>query len=229
MANELLLFPLHQIQSALGLKVEAKPGGPRPRERCQGLAVMHGREVAGLPRAAGLLMGLSQRRASPFRAKFVLAASFQTGRDAVDAVGGALLPQVRHAIMSPTRNPHPTDEVPRSPAGLGRRVKIGYKSHTKGWSHAPVAGTVSPRPRFQGCQQRQSRLRNCGGRVPLIGPRAERPNPRVSRGSFRFMGRVSPATQATQWPGGTSSRQVAGLLRDGPQYPGRLRATVRSL
>src|SRR5262245_9306340 len=42
MANELLILPLHQTQSALGLKVEAKPVSCSHRERSQGRAVMPG-------------------------------------------------------------------------------------------------------------------------------------------------------------------------------------------
>src|SRR5450759_2532692 len=69
MAYDMLYLPIHLIRSALGQKVEAKPMGSSPRERCQGRAVMSDREVAGLAGVMGLPMGLNSGRVSPFRTK----------------------------------------------------------------------------------------------------------------------------------------------------------------
>jgi hypothetical protein len=230
MATELLILPLHLIQSALGQKVEAKPRGPSSRERSQGRGESRGREVAGLPSGAGSHLGRSQRRASPFLAKSVLSASFETGRASADAVSGALLAPVLPAITCGTRYVHLTDEVPRRLGGFGFRATAGYKSDTKGQSHAPVAGTGSPRPRLQGCRQRQSRgaRGRRGSRSHFAGGCSERQNLRVPCGPLRFMGRVSPAIAATKWPGGTSSCQLASLLRNRPQQPETGHAAVRS-
>ena len=222
MASDVLIQHLHMIQSVLGQKVEAKPRGSSPRERSQGRAAMCGHEVACLPGGMGLPLGRSCGRASPFRAKFVLSAQFQTGLVSAYAVSGAPMTPVFQAITFCTWFVRFTDEVPRRP-GLIRWVTASYKSHTKGWPHASVPGTGSPRPCLRGCQQRQSR----NALVRLAGPAcSERQNLRVPRGPFRFMGPVSPAIAATKWPGGTSSHQLAGLLRNGPQQPVKRRVAV---
>jgi hypothetical protein len=183
---------------------------------------MHGLEVACLPGGMGLPLGRSRGRASPFRAKFVLSAQFQTGLVSAYAVSGVPMTPVFPAITFGTGYVRFTDEVPRRP-GLTRRVTASYKSYTKGLRHASVAGTGSPRPRLKGCQQRQSR-----GALGRFAGQAcsERQNLRVPRGPFRFMGPVSPAIAATKWPEGTSSPQLAGLLRNRPQQPETGRAAV---
>jgi hypothetical protein len=211
----MLILHLHLIQSALGQKVEAKPRGSSPRERSQGRAVMPGHEVACLPGRMGLPLGWSCGRASPFRAKSVQSGSFQTGLGSAQAVSGAAMTPVFPAITFCTWFARFTDEIPRRP-GLGGRATASYKSYTKGLPHASVAGTGSPRPRLRGRQQSQSRSAHhrFAGRT-----RFERQNLRVPRGPFRFMGSVSPATTATKWPGGTSSLQIVGLLRNKPQRP----------
>jgi hypothetical protein len=195
------------------------------RERSQGRVARRGREVACLPSAMGSHLGRSCGRETPSLSKSVLSASFETGRAAVHAVSGALMTLVLPAITSRTRNVLLTDEVPRCP-GLIRRVSLAYKSDTKGPADAPVTGRVSPQPRLQGCRQRQSR----GARFRRYGAEtvcSERQNLRVPCGPLRFMGPVSPAIAVTPWPGGTSSCQVAGLLRNDPQQPELGHAAVR--
>ena len=53
MANELLILPLHLIQSVLSQKVEAKLVNLLRRERSQGRVARRGREVACLPSLRG--------------------------------------------------------------------------------------------------------------------------------------------------------------------------------
>ena len=158
----------------------------------------------------------------PFRAKFVLSANYQTGLVIAHAVSGAPMTPVFQAITYCTWFVRFTDEVPRRP-GLIRRVTASYKSHTKGLLHAPVTGTGSPRPRLKGCQQRQSR-----GSLGRFTGRAcsERQNLRVPHAPIRFMGPVSPAIAATKWPEGTSSLQLASMLRNRPQQPEQEHAAV---
>ena len=224
MASDVLIQHLHLIQSALSQKVEAKPRGSSPRERSQGRAARLGHEVACLPGRMGLPLGWSRGRASPFRAKCVLSGQVQTGRVSAYAVSGAPMTPVFQAITFCTWFVRFTDEVPRR-LGLTRRVTASYKSHTKGLHDASVAGTGSPRPRLRGCQQRQSRgaLGRGFGRAC-----SERQNLRVPHRPLRFMGPVSPAITATKWPEGTSSLQLAGLLRNIPQQPGQEHAAVSS-
>ena len=207
MANELLILPLHLIQSALGQKVEAKPMGRSCREQSQSRAVMRGFEVACLPGLVGLPLSGSQKRATPSLAKFGLSAYFETGRAAVHAVSGALVTSVVQAITSNDRNGHQTDEVPRCPWPSAVRVSPAYKSKTKGSTDASETGTASPRPRPWGCRQRQSSRRHLGG----VG---ERQNLRVLRGLGRTMGSVSPVLRVAKWPDGTSSHQSIGMLRN---------------
>jgi len=191
------------------------------RECSQGRAVMRGREVASLPGEAGLRMGQSQGRASPFLAKSVLSAYSSTGLVAAYAVSGAPLALVLHAITSCAWFVPPTDEVPRR-LGPGR-VSFDYKSYTKGQGYASLMGRAFPRPHLKGCQQRQSRGTSCrfGGIVC-----SERQNLRVPRGPCRFMGLVSPTVRATKWLGRTSSCQTVGPLRNSPQQPVTARAAV---
>ncbi len=218
MATELLILPLHLIQSALSQKVEAKPRVSYLRERSQGRVARRGHEVACLPGVMGSHLGRSCGRETPSLSKSVLSASFETGRAAVHAVSGALMTPVLPAITSRTRNVGLTDEVPRRPLPPWAEVSLAYKSDTKGPADAPVTGRASSQPRLQGSRQRQSRgagPRRFGGAVVC----SERQNLRVPCGPLRFMGPVSPAIAVTKWPGGTSSRQVAGLLRNSPQQP----------
>ena len=226
MATELLILPLHLIQSALGQKVEAKPRVSYLRERSQDRVARRGREVACLPGVMGSHLGRSCGRETPSLSKSVLSASFETGRAAAYAVSGVLMASVLHAVTSCTRNIHRTDEVPRRPWPSRVGVSLAYKSDTKGPAHAPVTGRGSPPPRLQGCRQRQSR-----GAWSLLGEGSlcsERQNLRVPCGPFRFMGQVSPAAKATKWPDRTSSCHPAGLLRNRPQQSESGHAAVRS-
>ena len=217
----MLTLPLRLIRSAPGQKAEAKLVNSFHRECSQGRAEMRGHEVACLPGEAGLHMGQSQRRASPFLAKSVLSASFSTGLGGAYAVSVAPMALVLPAITSCEWFVRPTDEVSRRPGSL--RVNVDYKSHTKGLRDASVTGTGFPRLRLRRCQQRQSRgARFCLGSIVC----SERQNLRVPRGPVRFMGQVSPAVRATKWLGRTSSCQTAGLLRNSPQQPVPARAAV---
>src|SRR5437867_12623053 len=128
MATELLILPLHLIQSALGQKVEAKLRVWHPRECSQGRVARRGREVAGLPSATGSHLGWSCGRETPSLSKSVLSASFLTGRAAAYAVSGALTTPVLPAITSRTRNVLLTDEVPRRPSTFRSGVSLAYKS-----------------------------------------------------------------------------------------------------
>lgn len=229
MANELLILPLHLFPSAREQKVGAKLKGSPLRESSQGRAVMRVREVACLPSGAGLHLGRSRKRASPSWAKFDLSASFETGRDILRAVNDVLMTPVFHAITCGQWNGHPTDEVLWCPLPFGTGVSATYKSETKWSMDAPVTGRVSPPPRLRGCRQRQSRgARARQGSSLLVSECSERQNLRVLRGPRWFMGQVSPGIEATKWPGGTSSRQVPGPLRNRPQQPQPGHAAVRS-
>ena len=219
----MLYLHLRLIQSALGQKVEAEPMGNH-RERSQGRAARGGHEVASFPGEMGPPLGQSHERASPCLAKFVLSASFTTGRDAAHAVSGAPMALVLPAVTSRTQHVRFTDELPRRPA-LGGRVGLGYKSHTKGREYASETRTAFPRPRPKGKQQRRSR----GTRLGFVSSVcSERQNLRVPSGPLRVMGPVSPANAATKWRGGTSSRQLAGSLSNSPQQPEPGPAAVRS-
>jgi len=189
-------------------------------ESSQGAIARARREVACFPGGMGLPMGWSRERASVLQAKLGRPAFQKAGRTAADAVSGLSVAPVRPAITSRIRLVRFTDEVPRRSGPQGRTTG-GYKLETKGLSQAPVAGTISHRPRLQGCQQRQSR----GPHLPSAG--SERQNLRVPPGPLWGMGPVSPAVAATKWLGGTSSRQPAGTLSNSPQYPETVREAVR--
>jgi len=209
MARVLLYLHLHLIQSALGHKAETKPSD---RECSQSLAAMSGVGVACLPGGMGWRVGKVSGRASALRAKSVFSASAKRSRGAVHAVSGVPRGHVQHAITFGTGFVRLTDEVLRH-TGPGGRLSVRYKPDAKGGCHVSVAGRVSPQLRLRGWQQRRSR-----------GPRAiargsERQNLRVPSGLERFMGPVSPAIKATQWPGGTSSCRIAGSLSNSPQQP----------
>ena len=227
MANELLYLPLRLIASARSRKAEAKLVDWFRQERSQGGPAMDRLEVACLPSSIGLPLGRSRGRETPSLSKSVLSASFATGRAAVHAVSGVLMAPVLPAIMCCKRNVRLTDEVPRRPLPSWPGVSVAYKSNTKGPPDAPVTGTAFPRPRLQGCRQRQSRgawRRRFGGGAVC----SERQNLRVPHGPLRFMDSVSPAVQATKWPVRTSSGQPAGSLRNRSQQPETERVAVRS-
>ena len=159
MANELLYLPLRLIASARSRKAEAKLVDGFRQERSQGGPAMDRLEVACLPSSIGLPLGRSRGRETPSLSKSVLSASVATGRAAAHAVSGVLMAPVLHAIMCCKRNVRLTDEVPRRPLPSWHGVSVAYKSNTKGPPDAPVTGTGSLRPRLQGCQQIQSKLR----------------------------------------------------------------------
>jgi hypothetical protein len=195
---------------------------PTHRECSQERLAMGVHEVASLPGGTGSPMGPKRRRASPFLAKSDQSASFETVGTGECAVCVRSSAWVLHAITFSTRNVPLTDEVPWRP-GLGGRVRVGYKSHTKGLPHASEAGTDSLRPRPWGWQQRRSR-----GVCGRLAARAysERQNLRVSGLPTRGMRPVSPGTQTTKWSGGTSSRQLPGPLRNSLQHPRPVHPTV---
>jgi hypothetical protein len=185
------------IQSVLNQNTEAELWG-NPEERSQCGSVMSCSEEASFPGRVGWRLG------SPQWAKSVVSASTRRLPASVCADSGGQIDQVKHVFTPGAWLEHITGEVPRClppPAG----VKAGYKRVSKGQSDASVAGTVSYRPRLQGCQQRQSSsaLRN------------ERQNRKqsVQAPATRI---VSWTTQATKWPVGTSSRQLALTLRNIP-------------
>jgi len=212
-AKNMQFQTLRPAQSVLSRKVGAKPADSR-RERSQDGPVMVRGDVAGLPSRTGLPLGRKDcGRASTLRAKSGFSASTGRSQGAAYAVNGVITLPVPQVIMLYTRKVHSTDEVLRCPTHRGRET-AGYKPYAKGQHHAPVAGTVSPRPRLRGWQQSRSR-----GASSRITGRAcfERQNLRVPFGSGQFMGKVSWAIQATKWPGGTSSRQPAPVLRNIPQ------------
>lgn len=222
MASGLLIQHLHLIRSAPGQNEGAKPRGSSPRERSQHRAAMLGDEVACPPGGMGLPLGRSPGRASPLWAKSALSGQLQTDRVPAYADSEGLTTPVRPAVTSCTWSVHSTDEVPRRP-GLTRRVTPGYKLRAKGPGYASEPGAASLRLRLKGCQQRQSRdTRHRLGE----GACPKRQNHRVPGGPGRFMGSVSPAVTAPKWPGGTSSLQTAGLLRNKPQQPHRFPQSV---
>jgi hypothetical protein len=197
------------------------------RERSQGGPKMDRREVACLPSSMGSPLGRSRKRETPSLSKFVLSASFKIGRALAHAVSDGLMTPVLPAITYGKRNPHCTDEVLRRPLPSGSGVSVAYKSDTKGPPDAPVTGTAFPRPRLQGCRQRQSRGTSLGRSLALI-LCPERQNLRVSHGPLGFMDPVSPAAQTPKWSDRTSSGQPAGSLSNRSQQPNTARAAVRS-
>lgn len=208
MAFPVLYLPFHLIQSALGQKVEAKPGSPFPRERRQGRAARAGREVACLAGRMGSRSSRAGGRASPHRAKSASRSAQSGFLVAAHAVGCAQSVAMLHAITLDRWLVRFTDEVPRRQAAP-RSVRASYKMITKGKPHAPVPGTRSRWPRFRGCQQIQSSL-------------ALRPDQRCNRyrrfAAVFVMEKVSLAAAATKWPDGTSSRQPVVPLRNISQH-----------
>jgi hypothetical protein len=176
-------------------KLRAVPG-----ERSQGGAARSRREEASFRCPMGLRLGQDRGRASRHWAKSAFSAS---GRIPVAAltVSGAQLVRVVHAITPGAGLSYITGEVPPCPAKT--QVTPGYKHESKGQAHARAAVTGSYRHRSQGCQQRQSSPRTGDERQYLKQP-IRAPVTRT----------VSPRTQATPWPAGTSSRQIPGSLRN---------------
>ncbi len=192
------------IQSALNQNAEAKLWGV-PGERSQCDAAMRRSQEASFRGPMGLRLGRVKGRASPHWAKSGVSASIRRLPAPAYAVSGRQIDQVIHAITQDTWLGHVTGEVPRClPPQAG--VNNGYKQHVKGQRHAPVAGTVSYRPRLQGCQQSQS------SPVSLVG-QDERQNRKQSvQASVTRI--VSQAIEATKWPAGTFSRTLAVMLRN---------------
>src|SRR5256885_8404189 len=101
MASDMLILPLRLIRSAPGQKAEAKLVNLFHRECSQGRAAMHGHEVACLPGGAGVHMGHSQIRASPFPGEARLSAYFPTGLGGVDSVSLPSMALELPAIIAP--------------------------------------------------------------------------------------------------------------------------------
>jgi hypothetical protein len=210
-AYPVLYLPFHLIQSALGRKVEAKPGWPSPWERRQGRPARACREEARLAGRMGSRLSRVGGRASPHRAKSVALSAQNAFLATAAAVGGAQTGIMLHAITYDIRFVHSTDEVPRRQAAP-QPVTASYKKKTKGKPHAPVPGTRSHWPRLQGCQQSQS------SPAPSRDERCNRYQ--FVRQGFD-MAKVSLAAAATKWPDGTSSRQPAVPLRNVAQHEPR--------
>ena len=215
MAYPVLYLPFHLIQSALGQKAEVKPGRSSPRERCQRRSAMACGEEADLPGLMGSRLSRDGGRASPHRAKSVSFSPRKRVLGVAHAGGSVQTGAMRHAITWDTQFVHATDEVPRRRVAL-RPVTASYKMNSKGKPHAPVPGTRSHWPRFQGCQQIQS------SSAPSRNERCNRYQ--LFCQSFDT-GKVSLAAAATKWPDGTSSRQPAVPLRNVSQHKVPDRAT----
>ena len=208
MAYPVLYLPFHLIQSALGQKVEAKPGSPTPWERRQRRPAMVCGEEASLAGRMGSRFSRVGGRASPLRAKSVSPSSQKGVLGAAYAVGGVQTGAMFHAITSGAQFVHSTDEVPRRRAAP-RPATASYKKNSKGKPHALVPGTRSHWPRFQGCQQIQS------SPAPWRDERCNR---------YQFVrtgfdtGIVSLTAAATKWPDRTPSCQPGLRLRNVPKY-----------
>ena len=194
--------------SARGQKAMAKPEVPSSGERSQGGAERLRREEAGHRCRAGWRLGLYSGRVCVLVTKPVAPASRELPFVACSVSHGATM-RVMRVIMSGQRHYHPTGEVPPCP----ERATDCHKATPKSSPHARVGGTGSPRPALRGCQQSQSRPR------PHPAAGAERQNLRERGVSFGFTGPVSPAHQATKWPGGTSLPPVRRALRNSLQQP----------
>jgi hypothetical protein len=207
MATDLLYLHLHLIQSALSQKAETKLSN---RECSQGQVERLWWRSGQSLQSDGVALRQGLWTSFRLTGEVCLLSLCKRSRAAVFAVNGLPMVLVIHAITFDTGFIHLTDEVLRH-TGLRGRLTVRYKPHAKGGRHVSVAGRVSPQPRLRGRQQRRSR----GPRPQVVG--SERQNLRVPRGSEKFMGSVSPVIQATPWPGGTSSCQMAGLLSNSPQ------------
>src|SRR5438045_6747602 len=178
-------------QSVVTQKTEAKLRG-NPKERSQGCPAMDGHEEARFRRPLGWPLGPDRRRASPHWAKSVFSASLWRIPAAADTVSGTQSVRVAQAITPDIWFDHITGEVPPCLASA-TQATAGYKQASKGQSDARGAGTVSYRPRLQGCQQRQSSPEQ----------RDERQNLKQSiRAPVTRI--ASPESSATKWLVGTS-------------------------
>ncbi len=207
MAYPVLSFPFHLIQSALGQKVEAKPGSRCPRERSQRSSAMICDEEACLPARMGSRLSRVGGRASPHRVKSVSSSAQKRILDAAFAVSCGQTGIMLHAVTFDTRFVHSTDEVPQRWVAY-RPITASYKKNTKGKPHALVPGTRSHWPRFQGCQQIQS--------SPAL--RDERCNHYQFLRQVFDTEKVSSTAAATKWPVGTSSQQPVLMLRNVSQH-----------
>lgn len=172
---------------------------------------MHRHEVACLPGGMGWPLGRIRGRVSRPWTKSISLAQRPVGSRLARAVSQPRPDPVYQAITHRAWIVRFTDEVPRRSRPRGG-ITAGHKLIMKSQPYAAATGTASPRPRPQGCQQRQSRQGAwCS--------RAERQNLRVPRSGPRFMGPVSPLLPATKWPGGTSSCSGKGMLRNRPPRP----------
>lgn len=207
MATDLLYLHLHLIQSALGQKAETKPS---TRECSQCPAVMSAIGVASLPGREGSRLGKAFGRASALRAKSVFSASAKRSRGAGQAVNGVPIVLVHRAVRSGTGFVCLTDEVLRH-TGPGGRLAPAISPMRKAgvtcrWREGFLPSSALEDGSSAGVEAQERKF---------VG--SERQNLRVPSGSGKFMGPVSPAIKATQWPGGTSSCLMAGLLSNSPQ------------
>lgn len=189
-------------QSVMNQKTEAKPQGDLGT-RSQGGTSRSRREEARSRRPMGSRLGPGRGHASPQWAKSVFSASLRRTPAAAFTVSGGQFARVVHAVTSDTRLVHITGEVPPCPTKT--QVTAGYKRAPKGQPHARATVTVSCRHRPQGYQQSQS--------SPLTRDERQNLKQSVQAPVTRI---VSPWIAATKWPGGTSSRQPYGPLRNIP-------------
>ena len=207
--------------SACVQKAQAKPGGSSVWERCQGVAARRRREEARPRCLMGSRFGPSRGRVRALMTKPVSPALWGSP-GATRAVSRFQTAWVTHEITSGQWHARFTGEVPRRLRVCGG-VTRDDKAMPKRRADAPVAGTASRWPGFQGCQQRQSRS------GPLPAATTERQYRSEPCSGSGFMGKVSSALPATKWPARTSSGQPAVFtLRNVPQQSGRLDAAVRS-
>lgn len=152
------------MESYLGVAAYVQNGGAKPpgrsrRESSQGGAAMCRREEASSLDRAGRHLSRHAGRVSPSRTKpsrVVSRGSWRTSK-AVRSPGETVRPAFRpgKGFLSLT------EEVLRSSSSGS--ISCGYKGRPKGGSQAPAAGTATPRPRSQGCLQRQSTPRKGRG------------------------------------------------------------------
>lgn len=188
------------IQSALNQKVETKLC-VRTGERSQGGPATGRREEASPDRRAGLRLGGSRGRASPYRAKSVASTPTTRLPETMRAVTGSQFAPVPHAIMFGTWCSQITGEVPQRLLATG--VNQRYKSRTKSAGDALMIGTASYWPDLQGYQQIQSSSRRGNERCNQ--------NQSVNWTATRI---VSSTLAATKWPAGTSFQQPVPTLRN---------------
>ena len=206
--------------SACVQNARAKPGGSSLWERSQGVAARRRREEARPRCLMGSRFGPSRGRVRALMTKPVSPALWGSP-GATRAVSRFQTAWVTHEITSGQWHARFTGEVPRRLRICGG-VTRDDKAMPKRRAHAPVAGTASRWPGFQGCQQRQSRP---GPFSAVSTERQYRSEPGFGSG---FMGKVSSAIQATKWPARTSSGQpVVSTLRNVLQQSSVRSAAVR--